>query len=231
MIVPKVLLERGAQGKCIAYVGAGFSTPFGMPLWYDLMKRLLCAARNSVSDAKESELIVEAKKLTELGEYDEAAEVISSLLTKADFNIAIGNSFDSEVLFNPVSETTKERLERRAKHLVLAGWFGIVTTNYDLLIEYAIRKHAVSTYKIYEPTDSNFGLAISESHEKKRFFAKLHGSIDGGNYVLGKEEYTNTYVSDGRVRIFMESIMLQANLVFIGSSVEKSILEIRKKSF
>jgi hypothetical protein len=117
----------------------------------------------------------------------------------------------------------------RLRNLVSGPWSGIITTNYDTLIEYGLGQYTRGNYLQTTANDDDFGAILCTEAGKQRFFVKLHGSVRGARYVLGTEEYDRTYLSDPRVVAFLTAAMLRYHLVFIGCSLEDEILRLRRR--
>lgn len=228
MIFPQALKERLARRQCVAFIGAGFSMPCGMPNWHNLLTMLLEDAETFLSSPENEKTLTYCEKAIIEGQYSLAASIFRETLPINDLEEAIRNKFATEV-FKKSSDETQARMNERMKNLISTPWAGILTTNYDELIELAIGQYNTrENIKAYG-NDSTLGSILCSPFHTGFFFVKLHGSITGGNYVLGTEEYDRTYINTPQVTSFLIALMLRYHIIFIGCSLEDEILRIRRK--
>lgn len=228
MRVPGNLTKLLLQRQCVAFVGAGFSTPCGMPSWGGLLCRLLDDARSALLDEAQGEIVESMKRSIEQGKTLLAISQVRQLLRPVELNREIGKHFGIDVLHGASSVDQLRQLDR-IRWLVGGPWMGVVTTNYDNLIEFGLGQYTKGNYWESSTADDNFGSILCMGHLAKRFFVKLHGSVTGGRYVLGTEEYDRVYLSDPSVTAFLTALMLRYHIVFIGCSIEDEILRIRRR--
>ncbi|NTW33411.1 MAG: hypothetical protein HGB12_12445, partial [Bacteroidetes bacterium] len=119
-----------------------------------------------------------------------------------------------------------KRMKKRLDNLLRIPWAGLITTNYDTLIDDWIPRQKKFYYKLYAPNAQNFGNIFLDFSNNKPF-VKIHGSVDSGYYVLGTKSYEETYFSNPRISLFMQHVMLRFNLFFIGCSLEDEIFRLR----
>lgn len=228
MIIPKVLLDRCLAGKCVAFIGAGFSMPCGMPSWTGLMWGLFEDVKEAKSSTDQDTTFEKIEALLRKGSLPDAVALLRQIMPKSELNVAIGRRFDRKMFEIIAPQKDRERMQLRIENLVATPWSGIVTTNYDTLIEYGIDNYTTGRYEKCRADDENFGLMLSAQKNGLAFFTKLHGSVDGGGYVIGTDEYERTYIKKKHVKIFLEALMLQHHVVFVGCSLEDEVLKIRK---
>src|SRR5262249_17221995 len=147
-------------GRCILFLGSGFSTAAGYPSWSDLVAKLIdeAAAANppraqALKDyaAKEKDLLLVAEYARDqLGPY-RYGSVLSQLLSK------------------PAAAQSAHKLIAHTKYRA------IITTNYDKLMESTLTLEAgwPPTTFTYESIASLGSALISESF----YILKLHGDI------------------------------------------------------
>ncbi|MCG8095866.1 MAG: SIR2 family protein [Candidatus Thiodiazotropha endolucinida] len=227
-MIPNQLRRRVELGQCVAFVGAGFSAVAGMPSWGQLINRLLESARDAQVNESQSVLIEGAEIAIQHRNYSMAVKQIEQVMNPADLDQAIAREFSMDI-FHRSSQADQTRMIDRLKHLVSAPWAGIITTNYDELVEHGLGRFYTNGHPSRsEGNDVRLGKVLSKEAATDLFFVKLHGSIQGGKYVLGTEEYDRTYINTPQVGTFMRSLMMRYHLVFIGCSLEDEILRIRR---
>ena len=226
--IPTVLKRLIEQRQCVAFVGAGFSAAIGMPSWGGLLLQLSTEAEEAAFDNSTDESIAKAKEAIYRNEFTLAASILRPLFSGANLNRAIARQFDMQV-FHKASMVMQARMLKRLENLISIPWAGIISTNFDTLVEHGISLYSLGNYTQADPYSDNFGDVLSSNAVDERFFVKLHGSVAGAGYVLGTEEYDRIYLSSTKAQIFLSATMLRYSLFFIGSSLEDEILRIRRK--
>jgi len=215
----------------VAYVGAGFSMPCGMPAWFGLLKGLLDVAR----DAKCSGPVAESygaletcERALDNSQLAMAASILRKLLSPADLDEAIRQRFGNHVLAQ-AGKLDRDTMEARMKHLVRGPWVGILTTNYDTLIEKALGRWVDREVVMVNEDNPRLGSVLASAPSAGLFFVKAHGSISGGRLVLSTEEYDRTYLGTSRMTSFLSALFLRYYVVFVGCSLEDEVIRIRRK--
>ncbi len=219
----RLLLER----KCVAFVGAGFSMACGMPDWKALLVNLLTRARAARKDGRKAALIRDCEYAISRGHFGLAADIIAELMPRPDIDATIREQFGTD-RYTVAARSSQKRMANRLRHLIAAPWAGIVTTNYDELIEHEIVRSERRGIVRFEGDNPRLGSVLSLPPSNGFFFVKLHGSI-GSDIVLGSDEYDRTYVATPRMTDFLTALMLRYHLVFIGCSLEDEILRCRRR--
>ena len=218
-----------AAGECVAFVGAGFSAPCGMPGWTELLGRLLHAARDSAGDdAKLVELISACEAEVAAGRYMSASIGIRTVLGAQERSRLLSDTYSLKH-FNGLPPTHRDRMLERMRSLVLAPWSGIITTNYDTLIESGIDQfcQGAAPRRVNGDQDS-LGNILCVSATTPRFFVKLHGEAWADKPVLCSDDYVRAWQTSPRIRHFMTATMLRYRIVFIGCSIEDEIVRLRQ---
>jgi hypothetical protein len=228
MRIPEKLKNLISQRKCVAFVGAGFSMPCGMPSWLGLMEKILEEAKLVATDSYHDELIADMKESLEYGDIMLSVSIAKKLFKTPELNTIIRKTFSRDI-YNNAGKEEQKIIDKRLDGLLNTPWAGIVTTNYDDLIEMGVGQHTDMPTIFSEVDSAQFGTSLVNSNFANRFYIKLHGSISNGNYVLGTEEYDRHYLSERKVSIFLCSIMLNYHLIFIGCSLEDEIVRLRRK--
>ncbi|MCP4597275.1 SIR2 family protein [Neptuniibacter sp.] len=229
MNIPRQLRRWVERRQCVAFVGAGFSSPAGMPGWGKLLDRLLDIARDAQINSDQDMYLEGVEEAIKRYNYAMAVQQIEQIMTRADLDQAIARQFSMDV-FHKTSQGDQERMLDRMRCLVTAPWAGIITTNYDELVEQGLGRF----YKGGHPSQGNgndirLGNVLSIESHSDLFFVKLHGSVAAGGYVLGTEEYDRTYVNTPQVSTFLSALMLRYHIVFVGCSLEDEVLRLRRR--
>lgn len=228
MLVPETLQNLLLQRQCVAFVGAGFSMVCGMPGWKGLLLRLYEEARASVTDESHESVIRRVEDALNRDELLLAVSLIRQILPVIGLNRAISRQYDMAA-FHDAPADQQARMLERLDNLVNGPWSGIITTNYDSLIELGLGRFTRGNFIESSAMDENFGAILCGQSSRQRFFVKMHGSVSGGGYVLGTEEYDRMYLANPRVAAFLTATALRYHLVFIGCSLEDEILRSRRQ--
>jgi len=223
-IIPDLMFHK----RCVAYVGAGFSRACGMPDWCGLVERLIAYGEQWLTPDR----ILPARAALQTNNLPMAASLIKDILTPSLINDCLSETFGS-VGFGRASIEKKRQMTSRMSDLVRATWAGIVTTNYDDLIERALAPavdsaHWVNDVQIHGDT-VRLAEAFTASGQDKLFFVKLHGSLGGPHVVLTTEDYDEAYLRSPRISTFLSALMLHYHVVFIGCSLEDEIVRLRRR--
>jgi hypothetical protein len=214
-----------ATGNCVAFVGAGFSRPVGMPNWEGLLLQIVEAAEHF---GKAAEVTKQCRACIDNREYALAAHLIRKELSDVDIRRVVTSAFDTEKLYR-ASEPARTTMMKRIKALCGSPWAGIITTNFDSLIEVGLREESERQVRVNLHADTRLGIALNTSSRDEMFFVKIHGSTDRSKVVLSAEEYEQAYLGNDKIRSFLSAAMLRFNLIFIGSSLEEHILLCRRE--
>jgi hypothetical protein len=226
-MIPDSLLDRLNRRQCVAFVGAGFSMPCGMPNWRQLLENLLREARKCRIDARSDDLLEACEQAVKDANYGMAAGFLRDLMPPGDLDEVIRRQFGPQVFQRSTSEA-QAITRRRMENLVKAPWAGIVTTNYDDLIEDGLRRYCTIDYLQAHGQDPRLGTILANASAGSLFFVKVHGTIFGSDIVLGTEEYDRVYMGSPSMISFLTALMLMYHIVFIGCSLEDELIRLRR---
>jgi hypothetical protein len=198
-----------------------------MPDWETLLRRLVAVARRSAVTQPQLRIVRSAETALREADYSLAASLLRQTLQSSELDLAMRSEFDLSVYRN-CGKRSKTMMTARLKNLVAAPWAGIITTNYDDLIEHALGRWVEGEINQTSGFDPRLGTVLANPNSS-RFFVKLHGSVTTSRIVLSTEEYDRTYTSSPQVTAFLTGVMLRYHLVFIGCSLEDEILRLRRK--
>ena len=226
-MIPDFLLEKIQEKKCVAFIGAGFSMPCNMPGWKELLEWLIGNVEYFLKNSGE-EAIQRVTTLMEENRLDEAVDILSNVTPPAELHTLIARRFHRNQCYKKAPKENQKRMKKRLYHLLSIPWAAIITTNYDTLIEDEISSQCPNSFSQYSPDDRSFRMIHNDMIDHP-VFVKIHGSIEKGNYVLGANTYRNTYLLKDDIADFLRMIMVRYYVLFIGCSIEESILNIRKE--
>jgi hypothetical protein len=227
-IAPNILGELMYDKRCVAYVGAGFSRACGMPDWHGLLEKLIEMGARWLSE----ESVAPARSALNVRDLPMAASMVKEILTPSLVNECLNETFGS-VAYARAGHEAQEQMSARMSDLVRASWAGIITTNYDYLIERALAEATAGTewrddIQIHGDA-TRLAEALIAPGQERLFFAKLHGSLAGPSVVLTTEEYDEVYLRSPQISIFLQAVMLQYHVVFIGCSLEDEVVRLRRR--
>ena len=171
------LHEASRQGRLVVFVGAGVSANSGVPTW----RELISALKNDLPDnlGSENDDLKIAQIYKDTRGYKDYLKKVKTILK--DGRTASNILHKSILQLNPAH---------------------IITTNYDDLLEQAIR----SEYKQYDVVSQDKDLPYYRYPQK---LVKMHGDFKTGNIVLSEEDYYNYSTNFPLIRSFVSSLFKQ----------------------
>ena len=231
MQIPKSLTRSLAGRECIAFVGAGFSVPAGMPQWRGLFDELLALAGQSVraQSVEAAALLRLCEKAVAKGDYLSASVGVRELIEATDLSRQLQYSFSNDRLRDQ-PKRQQERMLARLRSLVLGPWSGFITTNFDSLIELGMNQfcHSNAPFRA-SGEEPSLGHILCTSVAGPRFFVKLHGDSWSEKLVLCSDDYVRAWQQTPRITKFLTAAMLRYRFVFIGCSLEEEIVRLRQR--
>lgn len=200
--IPQKLIDTVRARKCILFVGSGLSSLAGYPSWSQLIDRLVAEAKRSPNARLEGLEAMEARR-----DYLMLAEFARTTLGPGDYFQLLKEEFDRRVPPTPVHRLIAE-----------TDYRGIITTNYDRLLETTITKvrdYAPGTFTTEGVTAMGDALFNPEL-----FIYKLHGDIAlPASIVLSTRDYDWMILRNPHVRSFLFGAFLNHTLLFVGYSL------------
>ena len=222
--VPKHLVEEIIRGRCVAFVGAGFSYPVA-GTW----KELLCAMQAQLNDGA--------------GEprADETTSPLGPLNTAMDFEMAgellrrqcedgpAGSSrFEGAVqsalqaLKAGKSQADLSLMNKRSELLGKIPFSSVLTLNMDATIDGSDRKQDSFRAILREPMHWWERSHWSQPAGPRERVIKLHGDANGdpgaNPVVLAKTDYRRLLYEDGRYANFLRSVFATQTVLYLGFS-------------
>ncbi len=205
---PEDFLEILKNGKCILMIGAGISRKCigknrrPLPNWFEFLESFTewKKRRDELSHEDYKEIL----QLLENGKYPLVAEELIESLPPEDFGRYLDDSFEPRMIIPSYLHDL----------IPLLPFRGIITTNYDNLIERAYVRCYERLPKVFSHLDIEEGVNVFE-HEF--FIVKLHGDIeDPQSIVLSQKSYASLLYNSPKYREFLEKVFADYSILFIG---------------
>jgi hypothetical protein len=205
--IPDALRQAYSAGRCAVLVGAGASKGAGLPLWNELLEKMIDSAvsHKVISREKEAQYRALARRT------DKFLMVASGL--KDD----LGSHFDQfieEAFITPKPSPT-------ALHGALVELDKlqfVLTTNYDTLLERAFRKRD-DDVSVCSFTDA--GELQRRLSRREFFILKAHGDATklGNKIVLTDVDYRSLLFGQRAYQSLLSTMFTMFTIVFIGASM------------
>ncbi len=201
MQIPLSLTRHVAEGRCVLFVGAGLSAAAGLPTWGGLLDEVLKELEsNSDANAPELRALWEAKKYLEVA--DHCADAKSAQLRTTLMGRVRGAT-------EPIPEVHKI--------LRTFPFAGIVTTNYDKLVERAFWEAGLVPKVHTHASKDAFGTLL---FDRAFFILKAHGDIDEPEtIVLSTKSYRELIHANPAFNAVISAILLNFSILFVGYSL------------
>lgn len=197
--LPDGLIKAVRNRKCVLFVGSGLSTLAGYPNWSQLISRLVAEAKRSPRARTEGLDVIEAR-----GDYLMLAEFARETLQPWGYTEILKEEFGQ-----PLAPTAAHRL------IAATDYRGIVTTNYDRLLEVAIaqvRGWVPNTFS--HEAVSQMGAAL---YNPELFLFKMHGDLASpASVVLSSRDYERLILFSPHVRALLMGMLLNYKPLFVG---------------
>jgi hypothetical protein len=206
IIVPPELAQRTISRKCVAVVGAGLSRGAGLPDWAGALKLVLDWAESQGHQIRDREDIADLIK-------DKTADL---LMIAAELADQLGPTRYRQAL-NAVFRPRGVRPTEAHENLVSVPFAGVITTNYDKLIETAYAATGSSPPLVCTHTQAPELSAIMAGEGP--FILKAHGDIDQiETVILGRQDYQELLTNEAYKRC-MSLLCSQYTWLFLGFSL------------
>lgn len=190
--IPRDLKERYAEGNVVLFVGSGASVVAGAPGWRQLLHKL----KQEADD-----------QLTQLNDGGELGQLLagppSDLILAAGYlKEKLGENLLGERIKRELGALRPTNIHRAIARLHLAG---VVTTNYDCLIE-----DVLPGWTVVLPTSSM-------SLDQREFIVKLHGSCrpEPHKVVIAPSDYKEL-LRNQRLVAVMGRLYTNYTFLFVG---------------
>src|ERR1700722_13081294 len=206
--LPDSLIEAYREKRCVALVGAGASRAAGLPLWSELLTKM-------IDEAKRHRIINEpkAREYRKLVKRPEKYLMLATGL-KEELGTAYFEPFIRKMFLAPKPKPTKiHDALVEANRLQL-----IVTTNYDTILE---RRYREVDADVAVCTFLDVGEVQSRMSKRQFFILKAHGDASkaGRGIILTDMDYRRILYRERAYQSLLSSIFTMFTVVFIGASM------------
>ncbi len=204
--IPKPLAEALIEGRLILFAGAGMSMP-QLPGWTSLLNSMLAKGLDERSPAIIAEQ-AKIRKLIAANKLLAAARLLRDGLQPAGFCSFLSTAF---------RDARPDQRHRTAARLPFAG---ILTTNFDTLIEDAIiiARQGRSSVRVLNQTqipELMLGL-----RERRLGVVHVHGEVtDSQSIILAKPDYT-ALKKNPQFRQYFQTLCSTYTFLFVGYSLQ-----------
>lgn len=188
--------------KCILFAGSGLSAAVGYPTWGEMVMRLVAEARKVRGARTRGLEEIEAKR-----DWFTLAEFARTTLSPYAFGEVL-----REMLGDPAEPTRAHEIIARTDYR------GIITTNYDRLIEFAFTR----VRNVFPTVFTTKGLEemARALFTPRPFIYKMHGDIDQpSSTVMTASDYDRMILYSPHARSFLHGALLNNCLLFVGYSL------------
>lgn len=206
--MPDDIVEQIISKKCILFIGAGISKKCitdnrkNLPNWYEFLKEFIEWKNNM--NAFEPEYFSNLLELLKENKYLIVAEELIKNINEVDFKNFLERVFNARNI-------SPSRLH---KLIAMLPFRGIITTNYDNLIELSYVQSNKKIPKIYNNLDIINGVDPLNS---EFFILKMHGDIDDPkSIVLSYSSYIQLMYNSSNYQNLLQKIFSEYSVLFIG---------------
>lgn len=206
--MPEHLIEEIINGNCILFVGSGISKKCvaegrkSLPNWYEFLKEFIewVQKTKNLDDAYCEDLL----QLLDEKKFLIVAEELLENIDHKEFGEFLQRTFNSKNIVP----------SRLHKLIAMLPFRGIVTTNYDNLIEISIVNEKSKIPKVFTNNDILNGLSPLDNDF---FIFKMHGDIeDPESIVLSYKSYLKMMFDSPNYQELIEKIFSEYTVLFIG---------------
>ncbi len=210
--VPEELVAACLNQECILYAGSGLSAGAGFPTWLPFVQGLLNLANEKQMLA--APLFDSLQKALQQGQIAEVADNVVNAFHRTE-----DSPGQEDLLYEYLRKVfldPKPKLPSTHSLLKQIGFSGVLTTNFDALLERAFNVEAA---RVFTPNDAE---SLLGALSKRIFFIlKLYGMPQRPDTLLiAPAQYQDTMAHNMMFTRFMETLFFSRTLLFIGASLE-----------
>jgi len=213
----EVLRERWSAGRLTLVLGAGVSISSGLPTWFELIRDLLVSyIRRTYGETLNSEAIA---RLSEAFADEfrgaspiQTAEFIQSRMPRPDFMEMVKTSLYRQASAHSGSDALLDAIV-----LLHEGLHGIVSFNFDDIVEEALTARAIEFTTVIEGRDLSRirGMPIYHPH------GFLPRAGKGSEEIVFAESQYHTQYAEGFnwTNVIVQRLLLESTCLFVGTSL------------
>lgn len=226
--LPSRLIEAIRRGRCVAFVGAGFSKVAGLPTWRELVT--LLASAPELPEKTRIALMPMLASNPPDHLLDEIAQRVSDGLTDVKGGEKDSSRFITVLrrcLRTSASDSVAaSRMEDRLRHLRGIPFKAILTLNFDDFLIGAKPEKATYLRALRADVDRWDHRFWKERHgERGAPVVNLHGSLRDQNVVLTRRGYREQVHGDRAYLPFLRTMLGQYTLLYLGYSFTDPYLQ------
>jgi SIR2-like protein len=212
--IPRGLVNAIRAGRCVAFVGSGFSGAAGFPTWESLLRDL--AARPEAENIRPQ--IEERLKDKTSHAFDEVAQALEDVVGRDALVEHLRGKFTYAVL-DPV-------MERRRQLLKEIPFRAVLTTNYDRTLKGQIPEPSMYRQLLRSVRTPWIGtLYVTAKDTKQRPLLKLHGDLDSPQtIVLTRRDYRRLLYENPDYLSFLRAYLVSHTVLYLGFSFTDAYL-------
>jgi hypothetical protein len=225
--IPDSLVEAIQSGRCIAFVGAGFSRPGNILLWSELLRKLTYQHVSVDSDAYKYLVKVlgpqDSSNVLAAHELDLAAQVLEDKVEN------FRDILRQEIRNGQLNETMNQRISAMQQ----IPFRALLTTNYDsfLVGKKGDSANGDATRPTFQeilqgPTRDWFDMLIDHAEGTCGYpVVHLHGEIEPSNSaVITRQDYRRRLHESPGYLTFLRSVMASYTILYLGFSFTDAYL-------
>jgi CheY-like chemotaxis protein len=221
--IPEGLVTEIKHGRCIAFVGAGFSAASDLPSWPVLIERLV--DDDGVSpDVREyvQQLLESSRSRDRSRDLEAAAQMTKDALGPEPFRQSLRRLLEVAKVPTP--------MKRRLWLLRRIPFRTVLTTNFDGYLRGDSPRRDVYL-RILRPEDTGWWeRRYWDDSAPGSNVVKLHGDVEGGDVVFTTRDYRARLYGDPGYRTFLRSIFATSTVCYLGISFTDAYLnEVRSE--
>ena len=212
--IPGGLVSAIRAGRCVAFVGSGFSSAAKFPGWESLLRDL---AAHSEAESIRPQIEKRLEDKTSHA-FDEVAQALEDVL---------GRDILIEHLQKKFAYTVPDAvMQRRRKLLKDIPFRAVLTTNYDRMLKGEVP--APSTYRrllrsVHTPWLGT--LYVTAKDRRGRPLLKVHGDLDKPEtIVLTRRDYRRLLYENPNYLNFLRAYLVSHTVLYIGFSFTDAYL-------
>lgn len=219
--IPGGLIAEIRAGRCVTFVGAGFTGAARLPDWVSLLRELV--AKPEVDPTLRAYVEGRLKKKTAHA-FDEAAQVLQDALGR--------EAFIAHLATRLAHPPRTEEMDRRLRWLQDIPFRAVLTTNFDGVMKGQTPDPEVYRSLLRHDPGWHRRLYLPRREKRKRLTVKLHGDLSKPEtVVLSRLDYRRLLYSDLAYMSFLRAVLVTNTVLYLGFSfTDAYINELRSET-